>query len=374
MNETSLNRGRIGILTFLHTLNYGALLQAYALERMLLDAGYDAVQIDYRNPRVEAFEYKRDVSLKGHLANVIRRPMIVKKERAFEAFRRAHIQSTAPLSREGLKEACESFEYIVVGSDQVWNGNVTGFDNTYFLDFIDSSEKMRTYAVSIGQDELPMMSDVDYEHLIGEFPCVLVREQTAADALRGICLESEVEVVLDPTLLIAGDEWRALAGARPARPKGGYVFVYAVGETRNAVSAARRIAKRRGLKVVVLQQNGFLPIPGVINLFSISPTAFLSYIANAEFVVTSSFHGTCLAIQLERDFLVSYATDGIRRNTRMSDLLETLGLSDRVLSERPVGAKVSDWRDVRAKVNEAGRQSLDLLLRSLGSNVGSLVS
>lgn len=371
MNETTMNRGRIGILTFLHTLNYGAVLQAYALERVLCDAGFDAVQIDYRNPKVEAFEYKRDVSLKGHLANIVRRPMLGKKEEAFESFRREHIRSTAPLSRDGLPLVCEAFDRIVVGSDQVWNGNVTGFDSSYFLDFIGAPERKATYAVSIGQDDIPVAPGVDYTRLIGDFPLVLVREKTAADTLRRICPGSKVEVVLDPTLLLGGDEWRRLSDARPVRPNGGYVFVYAVGETRNSVAAAMEVAKRRSLDVVVLQQNGFLPIRGAVNLFSISPTAFLSYIANAEFVVTSSFHGTCFAIQFERDFLVSYSTGGTKRNSRMADLLALLELSDRVLEGSVNEAPVSDWSSVRRKIEESGRRSIRLLLESLNLNAVS---
>lgn len=371
MNELPLSRGRIGILTFLHTLNYGAMLQAYALERVLCEAGFDAVQIDYRNPKVEAFEYKLDVSLKGHLANVVRRPMIRKKEEAFGSFRRERIRSTAPVSRDEVPTVCEAFDRIVVGSDQVWNGNVTGFDSSYFLDFIGDPGRKRTYAVSIGQDEMPMAPGVDYARLVGDFPLVLARERTAADALRRICPGSEVEVVLDPTLLLGGDEWRKLAGARPVRPDGGYVFVYAVGETKSSVAAAKEIAKKRGLEVVVLQQNGFLPIAGVINLFAVSPTSFLSYIANAEFVITSSFHGTCFAIQFERDFLVSYATEGAKRNSRMADLLELLELSDRVLAGSVNEAPVPDWSSVRKKVEESGKRSKSILLESLNLNAVS---
>lgn len=358
-------KGRIGILTFLHTLNYGAVFQAYALEKVLLDSGFDAVQIDYRNPTVESFEYKRSVSLKGHVANIVRKPIINRKERVFEEFRRAHIESTAPLTYNELAASCESFDYIVVGSDQVWNGNVTGFDDAYFLAFSDQLEKKRTYAVSIGQDELPMKPGIDYARLIKSFPCVLVREQTAAQALRRVCPECTIDVVLDPTLLLSGDEWRLLAGERSPRTKGGYVFVYAVGETRKAVAAAKLIAKKRGLEVVVLQQNGFLPIMGVKNLFSVSPSAFLSYIANSDFFVTSSFHGTCLAILLERDFLVSYSTGGTKRNSRMSDLLRMLNLSSRVLSDDVLDTPISDWQDIRNKIDKSRKESLDLLFGSL---------
>ena len=77
---------KVGILTFLHTLNYGAMLQAYALETVLRSAGFDAVQLDYRNPKVDAFEFKHATSLKGRLANLVRMPVIRRKAARFEEF------------------------------------------------------------------------------------------------------------------------------------------------------------------------------------------------------------------------------------------------------------------------------------------------
>ena len=84
MNEIS-NKKSIGILTFLHTLNYGAIFQAYALEKVLQTAGFNAIQLDYRNPKVEAFEFKHATSMKGHIANLVRRPIVQKKEKLFDA-------------------------------------------------------------------------------------------------------------------------------------------------------------------------------------------------------------------------------------------------------------------------------------------------
>lgn len=356
---------KVGILTFLHTLNYGAMLQAYALETVLRSAGFDAVQLDYRNPKVDAFEFKHATSLKGRLANLVRTPVIRRKAARFEEFRRAHVPSTVPLSREGLIDECASLDYVVVGSDQVWNGLVTGFDATYFLDFIGDAGKKRTYAVSIGQDQVPTSTGVDYAHLLEGFPCVLVREKTASRELGLICPGMRFEVVLDPTLLLGRDEWLGLAAESQVRHERPYVFVYAVGETRNSVAAAKEIAGKRDLEVVVLQQNGFLPIPGVTNLLSISPTDFLSYIANAEAVVTSSFHGTCLSIQLERDFFVSYATDGVKRNSRMSDLLDACGLERRTLAGSLTDASSIDWAEAREKLTAMKRESLRLLFASL---------
>ena len=335
---------RVGILTFLHTLNYGAVLQAYALGHAIGGEDVEAVQIDYRNETIESFEFKTgSMSLKRRVANLFRGRMIARKAARFEHFIDGFINATPPVSKTGLPAACAEFDRVVVGSDQVWNGRVTGFDDAYFLGFLDGSRKA-TYAVSIGQDELPVTEGVDYGRLISAFPRVLVREGTAARALAPYRPQGGIEVVLDPTLLLNHEKWEELASEARPPVEGLYVFVYAVGETEKAVEAGRRIARERNASLVVLQQNSFVPVRGAENLFDIGPLEFLACLKGADFVVTSSYHGLCLSLQMRKDFLISYATSKGQRNSRMSDLLDELGLSDRVVGANDAGG--IDWEAV----------------------------
>lgn len=362
--DNNLRKTKVGILTFLHTLNYGAVLQAYALQRVLQDAGFVAIQVDYRNDAVEAYEFKKAASLKGKLANIVRRPLIRKKERAFEGFRREYVVATRPMAREDLPTACEEFDFVIVGSDQVWNGEITGYDSAYFLDFIEDAGKKRTYAVSIGQEELPVCPAMDYAALMASFPHVLVRERTAARALAPFCSGTQPEVVADPTFLLGCKEWLKLANCQEVCNKKPYVFVYAVSETSKAVAFAKAIAKQRGLDVLVVQQNGFLPIRGVKNILAASPTMFLSCLSKAEVIVTSSFHGTCLSLQMEKEFFVSCAPGLDGRNSRMTDLLQELDLSDRILGGSGTPEEI-DWQRVRNSISEMRSRSLSLLTGSL---------
>lgn len=359
------SKARVGVLTFLHTLNYGAILQSYALACFLKHAGYDATQIDYRNAAIEAFEFKRARTLKAHLANVLRRGIIERKSRGFESFRRDYIPSTAPVGRGELPRLVDELDYVVVGSDQVWNGKISDFDPTYFLDFVEDAAKKKTYAVSIGYDELPEKDGIDYGNLIGSFGQILARERTAAKALKRCAPDAEVDVVVDPTLLLERGEWLKLVEGRPRPERRPYVFVYAVGEIERTVEAARSIAGKRGLEVVVLQQNGFLPIRGVKNLFDIDPIVFLVYLANAELVVTSSFHGLCLSLQFERDFFVSCSGGGKGRSSRLLDLLSELEIEGRDVDGEERLERGIDWRGVERLLEALRRRSASLLLDSL---------
>lgn len=357
----------IGILTFLHTLNYGALLQSYALQAFLNSNGFSAIQIDYRNANVESYEFKRSKTVKNRLANIVRRPIIKKKTIEFEEFTRRFIKATPVVERGELAGICSDFDCIVVGSDQVWNGEITDYDTTYFLDFIPDDDKKYSYAVSIGQDDFPEKKGIDYYSLLHAFSQVLVREQTAAKALGNFVEADKLHVVLDPTLLVEAEVWNSFVGESASPMSRPYVFVYAVGETKRAVEAAREMAREHGWDLVVLQQDKFLPILGAKNLFSISPADFLTYFKHASAIVTSSFHGLCMSIQFRKDFLVSY-TEGIAcRNSRISDLLLALECEDRVIGSP--SCDCVNWELVEQRLTEKRIQSSELLLNALSQGV-----
>lgn len=355
----------IGILTFLHTLNYGAILQSYALHRFLDDSGFNSIQIDYRNSSVESYEFRRSGTLKSRLANIVRRPIIEKKASKFEEFTRRYIETTPVVVRDELARVCDAFDRVVVGSDQVWNGQITDYDTTYFLDFISDKDKKITYAVSIGQDYLPEKEGVDYSLLLSAFSRVLVRERTAAEALNKLVETSKLHIVLDPTLLVETEVWNSFVEESASPMIRPYVFVYAVGETNAAVEAARRMAREHDWDLVVLQQDRFAPILGAKNLFAISPIDFLRYFKHASAVVTSSFHGLCMSIQFQKDFLVSYTMGTASRNSRISDLLSVLGCEDRVI-DVPSCDHV-DWGSVGMRLTEKRAESSVLLLDALSA-------
>ena len=72
MNTKNL---RIGILTFHKSINYGSVLQAYALSKTLKDAGYSVEIIDYEPQRYEEIYslYLKNNSLHHVLSYVLKR-------------------------------------------------------------------------------------------------------------------------------------------------------------------------------------------------------------------------------------------------------------------------------------------------------------
>ena len=193
----------------------------------------------------------------------------------------------------------------------------------------------------------------------------MVREQTAIESIRSYAGESvPVHAVIDPTLLVGEEVWRDLSS--DTRAEEDYVFVYTVGERARTVKTGKILSRKLGCKLVVLQQNYGMPVVGATNLYDISPLDFLSYIRGAKYVVTSSFHGLCFAIQFNKPFVVCLNSGPEKRNSRIVDLLKTLRLENRIASDEDVPVeRTIDWVAVNSVLGNERSASRNRLLESL---------
>jgi hypothetical protein len=170
-----------------------------------------------------------------------------------------------------------------------------------------------------------------------------------------------MHVVLDPTLLLDADDYRCFE--RKVDVDGEYVLVYTVGGAMSAVNVlANEIASRYGLKVVFATLIFNNPEPYWL---AVSPDELLYLARNATYIVTTSFHGTAFSIINRKPFL-TVMPDGQKVSGRITDLLEKLNLSKRIVRENtlPGGSTL----DALLKIDySATLPSLcELRMRSLG--------
>lgn len=351
---------KVGILTFQNTMNYGAMLQCYALYRTIEELGYDVEVIDYACSKVESREGTAfDGSLKSAAKIILRR----QKSREFSRFLRGMALSPR-CTRDSFPTIAERYDRIVVGSDQVWNPECTGYDKTFFLDQIKDSSKKLSYAASIGLDMFPDCG-FDYAELLTSFSSLLVREQTAALEVRRY-LDAPVESVLDPTLLVNAATWKSIARMPSSVHGKRYVLVYAISENKRSLHVARKLARERRLEIVQIQQYGLCHTREAINLRNVSPEEFVGLFAGAEAAVVSSFHGICFSIINEIDFC--YATDsGVgAKASRIFDLLTLLGIDGNSVDDYISGVHVKpNWYSVGKRLDAERERSCALLARSL---------
>ena len=317
-----MEKQRIGLLTFYHVLNYGALLQCYALQETIKKLAGNCSIIPYQCPRLT--ENDRLISIRklnpATIAKWISQGYGThKKRQAFINFSEKYLN----ISKQNL---WNEYETIVVGSDQVWNLTLTGHDYTYFLENVKC--KKIAYAASLGEDDiLPGVEDRFVKGIKG-FDKISFREKSTCEYLNTYGISSSV--VADPVFLPDIKTWNHLADqVSTSRPEH-YILVYCVEKSDSVFSYAYKLSQKYQYPVIYLNQNFFFKKKGFIYKRGVSPSEFLSYIREADFVVTNSFHGTAFSILFERPFAADSLWHG-SINKRLTQLLHTVGLENRTI-------------------------------------------
>lgn len=347
---------RIGILTFHCAHNYGAVLQAYALQQYLLSNGHKVEIIDYRpNYLVEPYRVKlywwRFLS-KNPIECVKRffgesfyyLPMRYIRYYSFNRFIKNKFLLSKPIKDNQIPN---DYDVYVVGSDQVWNPKITHvFDDVYFarFNFDKGNKQYISYAASMGKSKL---SDDEIKYLTDSFKLfdkISVRESVLVDMLQPIT-DKNIYHVLDPTLLVNSDFWNNLA-VKPFKSKK-YVLVYAITMDSIIMEKAKVIADCLNVEIVEIT-SGIVKERGKYQ--TASPSHFLGAIKNAEYVITTSFHATIFSILFKIPFYVIQMNSS--ENSRAASLLNMLGIKDRILLANEVVSlnKDIDWSFVEEKL------------------------
>jgi hypothetical protein len=325
---------KISIATFAGTHNYGAVLQAHALQQILVDFEHTSVFLNFLPPQLE--QRNRKIlpirSLKSFLLNVATLPFrsqLFRRYQRFESFRDEFLRKTHRyLSYADVERKPPDVDLYIVGSDQVWNMEQGG-NPLFFLRFLGEEGRkvpVIAYAPSFGTATIPEKYERRFQEWATIYDFVSVRESSGKELAERL-LGRAVPQVLDPVFLRSADFWRELAGERlRARP---YIAFYSLEASGKVSDCLLAIARHFKMPVVVLGKPGtFLLKCRSIVAIDAGPQEFLSWLAHASFVVTNSFHATAFSAIFE----VPYATVAhSTRNARMESLLEILDQEDRII-------------------------------------------
>lgn len=323
---------KMGIMTFVHTSNYGAALQALALQRAFEAEGAFCEIIDYDAEFLKEFSPGQVFRRRG-LANKIAAPAMYcvysKRSKAFEAFAKKHCRmSPKSYDASSIAEIGQDYDRIIVGSDQVWNMDILKGDESFFLGFVSDSQKKFSYAASMGCKYLSENTKEHLEKGISDFSLISVREQTSQRILQER-IGKEVRCDIDPTLLLEKEEWYQFISVRPCSRQ--YILVYMIPENKRVYDRIRAMAKKEKCRILWVR-NGIRKIPKFHNLNTISPEEFLNYVYHAKFIVAGSFHAVCFSLIYQKEFF--YTEAGVpERSVRLLDLLEKVGIRGRNLED-----------------------------------------
>lgn len=362
---------KIGILTFHCAHNYGAVLQCYALQETLSQLGHKVEIIDYRPQYLldpyNIFNKKRIISKNPieFLKNIVKEFLIlyirIKRYNRFNRFIINRLNLSHPIYD---KEIPSNYDVYIMGSDQIWNPQITnGFDDIYFGQFLftKKNQKYIAYAASMEVKSLSSHDAEYYKNNLKNFNAISVREKTLAELLQPLSTTA-IQSVIDPTLLINSNIWGNIIKEPKIKNKK-YVLVYQVRYNSKVVKIAQKIAKQ--INGIVIELSSSISLKKIMqSKQSVSPEEFLGYIKNASFVITTSFHGTAFSIIFKRPFYCIQLNDG--NDTRSSSLLNSLGLSNRMLTidEEPK-PNLIEYESVYGLLNDLRKQSLYFLRKSI---------
>ena len=368
---------RTGLITFHFAHHYGAQLQAYATMRAIQELGHDCQVIDFRLPHTTQSSalFQKPNSVRALASNVHTAlhygPMKRRYDR-FEAFV-AEQMALSPrryTSVEELRRDPPAYDVYVAGSDQIWNPYIYAdkqFEPAFLLDFVREGRKI-AYAPSLGVSSLPQPYDGQLRDYLASFAALSARESRGKELLENIT-GKEVQLVLDPTLLLTGEQWGELA-AEPDR-KEPYILCYFISDPGEVGQRARELHERTGWPIVQLA--GIRrALPGAETVvFDAGPREFLGLFRNAACVCTNSFHGSVFSMQFDRPFFTAMSPKEKAEPaySRIYSLLSRLGCADRIVGMPDTAAADAemDYGAIHQKLAEARAESAGYLRRAIES-------
>lgn len=355
--------------------NYGASLQAYALQEYLISQGHDVEIIDYK-PDYMRVHYKFwYVSENSHYYRLAMKSRVIRfllccyfaprrfatygRKIKFDKFTKKFLHLTRRYnSYEEVVANPPAADIYIAGSDQIWNSNLpNGKDPGYFLQFGDEKARRIAYAASFGIPEVEAGHRPTMSKWLNSFDAISVREKTALGILE--TLDVEGVNVVDPVFLLNKEQWSRFAGDNRVY-KDKYILVYDIDLDNDDIRIeAERLHKLYNYKIVAVCALGKNPYAQK-SIKNAGPQEFVNLIKNAEFVLSNSFHATSFSIIFNRPFSTFYKKKNV---SRMADLLKSTELEHCL---NPTSPRYQfRWDDINNKLQELCSNSFDYIKNNI---------
>lgn len=328
---------KIGIITLSASYNCGSMLQAYALKSILKKYG-DVEIINFTSEKSEQ-QYQIIPSsiidkfrfLKNDRKHFIK---VFYEKKGYTEFQRCKLElSNKKLYANQLHTIAEKFDVIVAGSDQIWNVVMNDFDEAFFCDWFKG--KKVAYAPSLGQTDISTnLKAEEYKKYIDSFDFISAREKFGSLCLKKL-LKKDIPVVLDPTLLVAKEEWSRLIG-KPL-VTGEYIFYYSWAycyDTLNTLVSKKSLESRMPVYVLDAHKwcNSHHKNYGFNLLKKGGPLVFLNLMYYAKECYVESFHGLLFAYIFNKKFWILNISENLKEgDIRLYEMMSLLNVQDQLL-------------------------------------------
>lgn len=341
-------------VTWITYNNYGTMLQAYALQKYLVEHGaeneivsdYFIVNKDLSSdptpPKESAWiqylihpmrlVFKIIYAMQDYSRRRTIRPYLQSQDK-FAGFKEKDLKILHGLKRQDMHSLNDQFDIFLCGSDQIWSVLDCNFDGYFYLDFV--SKKKVAYAPSIGTDRISNDKEQILKEYLKDFSGLSVREKQSAQYLTEK-LERQVEWVSDPTLLYDQMFWLDFTKNIKKRKKK-YLLCYFLGKSEWYFEYAEKMAGYLDLEVLLIPTWAETSKNKATVKGGVGPREFVALFRDAAYVLTDSYHGSIFAMQFQKEFvhLKRFRDDDpICQNIRVNSLFSYLGLEDTIVCEK----------------------------------------
>ena len=376
---------KIGVLTFHKSINYGSVLQTWALCKVLKD--YETYVIDYQPDNYNEIYgiFTLNKGIKYNLNRILNLYAIKNQINKFAEFRSNNLNCTKHYSSNSLKEEdLNNFDVIVTGSDQIWNVHAEDADDVFFLPY-DVKGKKIAYACSVNNTNFSeSRCDENLKNYILDYDFISIRENSGANKVKKfINNKKNIYTMLDPTLLNEKELYEEITSERIVKEP--YIFLYNVWSGFTAIEAAKKISNITGLPVYTAMMDSSIKQIYKIEKEGIkvetrhtSPEDFLSLIKYSEMIITESFHGTAFSLIFEKQFVCINSKNlsgKLKNDERITNVLNIVDLEDRYISIEDISdfdfTKSIDYQIVTKKRLEQAEYCKSILFDAIEGKVKS---
>lgn len=318
---------KVAVLTINDDNNYGNRLQNYAVQEILKKHKIQVETISNQDNIVGLKYLKKQI--KKQIKKILANKAKYKRYNLFMEFNNNIKYSKYHIDKKHIPDKLkDKYDYFITGSDQVWNPNFNRLSEIDLIEFA-KNEKRISFSASFGISELPEKYKEKTANALKDFKAISVREDAGKEIVEKLTKRKDVEVLVDPTMLLTAEEWDKISKKPEQLETNKYILNYFLGKlSEEREKEINRIAKENGCEVInILDKNS--------QFYQTGPSEFLYLEKNAFLICTDSFHSSVFAILYNRPFIVFEREDNnINMNSRIDTLINKFNLKGRRFLEK----------------------------------------
>lgn len=327
---------KIGVITINDYNNYGNRLQCYAVQHYLENSGY-LVENIYNEYNRDCFLIKNGKNIIRWIRNFPNRKIIALRRKNFENF-----NHYIKFSEESIKNGKfsgklnEKYEFFVTGSDQVWNPCDSGRSEIDFLSFAEDKKKI-SFSASIGVEKLPDHTIEKYRAYLKGYKKISVREEKAGEIVRDLTGRTDIEVLVDPTMLLSAEEWEQISEKPNMEYSSKYILTYFLGASEKKKNIVKSIAQKYSCEIIDIYDKNS-------RFYACGPQQFLYLEKNAFLICTDSFHSIVFSFLFNRPFIVFDRENAkMNMNSRIESFLDMFDLQKNMYNQKKNIEEYLSW-------------------------------